>query len=103
LVANDEGLVDGDFAYLVRPAAERPGTLVISYAGSSKKGIMAVRARAGDARASGDTHRDTPFVWRLPDSGPFPQLVEIRLSPVASKKSGKRRRHPVRIDLRDKP
>jgi hypothetical protein len=97
--ANDDGKVEGGYAYLVRQSADDPGLLSVEYAGSRKKGSVAVRARTVRARGRGDVRHDRPWTWRLPDDGPFPQLVELRLIPKGKKKQ----LHPVRIDLRGAP
>ena len=98
--AHDHGRVEGEYAYLVRRSAP-PVELVVSYAGARRRGAVAVSARTGRARAEGVALRDRPFAWRLPDDGPFPQLVEVRLAPPADRDDGAL--HPVRIDLRGTP
>ena len=97
--ANDDGKVEGEYAYLIRHGGESPGVLTVSYAGPRKKGTVSVTARTLHSKHEGTTRRGEPYVWRLPDNGPFPQLVEIRLAPG----DGKKRIHAVRIDLRGAP
>jgi hypothetical protein len=97
--ANDDGKIEGDYAYLVRQQASDPGVLSVTYAGARKKGAVSVSARTLHAHANGGVRRFKPWTWRLPDDGPFPQLVEIRLTPAPDQKQ----LHPVRIDVRGAP
>jgi len=99
--ANDDGKVEGEYAYLVRDSADSHGLLTVSYAGARKRGAVSVTTRTLRERHQGLTRRDQPFEWRLPDDGPFPQLVEIRLAPPADRDS--KTLHPVRIDVRGAP
>ncbi len=75
--ANSGGVVGCGFAYLLRRGSGSPGNLVISGIGGGRPGI---HARTQGASMSGTADDTTPLRWRLPDTGPFPQLVEVRLS-----------------------
>ncbi|MFC1610866.1 hypothetical protein ACFL6C_07900 [Myxococcota bacterium] len=103
LSANDNGRVEGSYAYLIRPAPDTGGRLEVVYAGSKKKGAVAVGVRTAVSRHHGLTSRKEPFLWQLPNDGPFPQLVEVKLAKAALEKKDKKRRHPVQINLRETP
>ncbi|OGQ88507.1 MAG: hypothetical protein A2289_14650 [Deltaproteobacteria bacterium RIFOXYA12_FULL_58_15] len=96
--ANEDGKVEGSYAYIVRNV-DTSGLLVVDYAGVSRKGSVRVTARTVGSRHTGVCRRDEPYTWRLPQEGPFPQLVEIRLAPIGKKG----RPSPVRIDLGGTP
>ena len=70
--------VDLGYAYLVRRSADAPGLLRVCSPDGAALDVEAATA-AGDT--SGRSDGAAPFVWSLPDSGPFPQLVEVRLRP----------------------
>jgi hypothetical protein len=69
--ANDSGRVHEKYAYVVRRRAEDPGRIRVT-------GDARVVVRLGRKKVEGRTHADQPFVWDMPDDGPFPQLVELR-------------------------
>lgn len=98
--AHEDGRVEGGYAYLVRRSAREPGRLEVAFAGSETRGAVEVTARTTRERESGRAEPGKPFAWRLPDSGPFPQLVEIRLKKGRTKQGDEERRHAVRIELR---
>ncbi|MEE8410230.1 MAG: hypothetical protein V3T05_11535 [Myxococcota bacterium] len=101
--ANEDGYVEGKYAYLVRLSADDPAHLAVSYAGTRGYGAVSVHVRTATAKTRGETTSKAPFVWELPSAGPFPQLVEILLAKARGERNEKKRRHPVRIDLGGAP
>jgi len=74
--ANSGGVVSTGFAYLVRRRAEESGRLVVT--GIGDEGVE-VAARTVRASTAGMVDERGALDWRLPNDGPFPQLVEIRI------------------------
>ena len=74
--AHTGATVDLGYAYLVRRTAV-PGQLRVQSPGGQALEVVVATA-AGDT--SGTVDGASPFVWALPDSGPFPQLIEVRLA-----------------------
>lgn len=101
--ANVDGYVEGKYAYLIRLHPDDPGHVTVSYAGTRDPGAVKVRVRTATAKTEGQALSSAPFVFELPSDGPFPQLVEVRLAKARAKGDKKKRRHPVRIDLRGAP
>jgi hypothetical protein len=98
--AHEDGRVEGEYAYLVRRSPQEPGRLEVAFAGSETLGMVEVTARTTKQGERGRAEPGEPFAWTLPDSGPFPQLVEIRLKKGRAEQDEETRRHAVRIDLR---
>ena len=74
--ANLGGMVDGGYVYLVRRTATDPRRLVVS----SPTGVqLQLQASSATADTQGVASGTAPFVWALPDKGPFPQLIGLRL------------------------
>jgi hypothetical protein len=70
------GMVDMDYAYVVRQTADAPGVLTItSPSGMPLKLIVGTLT----TQTTGVANNAAPFVWTLPNTGPFPQLIEVRL------------------------
>ena len=99
------GMVEKDYAYVVRLTADAPGILTIA-SPSGEKLDLEVRTVGG--RTTGQAGSGVPFAWTLPNTGPFPQLTEVRLLPAregdadASAKSADRRRvRPMLIEVTD--
>jgi hypothetical protein len=74
--ANRAGVVDVGYAYLVRQHPGVPRRLQISAIGDQRV-RLAVRTLA--ASAAGETRRGEAYTWEIPNEGPFPQLIEVRL------------------------
>lgn len=72
---NVSGVVDAGGAYAVRRAADVDIDVVVT---SPTGEPLAVEVGSSTETASG-TADGRPFVWQPPASGPFPQLIEIRL------------------------
>ena len=89
--AHDGDLVHSGYAYLVRKKPGTPMVLEVTPSAAAKD-ILKIRVQTSKARSQGDATAATPFRWRVPDDGPFPQLVEVRFP-----KSGKRRRGAVSV------
>jgi len=70
------GMVDIDYAYVVRQTPDAPNVLKIS---SPTDAVLRLAVRAGAAKTTGEADGDVPFVWVIPNTGPFPQLTEVRL------------------------
>lgn len=73
-----DGLVKGPLAIAVRRAADPPIVLNVLLARSAP-GRVRVRARVNGVVRERLAGPDEPFVWRLPDDGQFPQMVEIEI------------------------
>ena len=73
-----DGLVKGRLAIAVRRSADPKVVLTVQLARSAP-GRVRVRAHVGGAHHEVIVAPDAPFVWRLPDEGSFPQMVEIEI------------------------
>ena len=92
---HDGGWVSTPYAYLMRsePGALRRIAVTPSVARTEPVQVCAsVRRTEHCAEASGER----PFVWDLPEGGPYPQLIELRLPPASARPD---HRTWVRIDL----
>ncbi len=83
---NRRGIVDLGYAYAVRRSPLANGRLLI-YSTTGKKIEMKMKTAASTVR--GRATNGEPFSWRLPDEGPFPQLVEVSVQRSGKKKSKK--------------
>ena len=75
--ANRDSVFDLGYAYLVRKRSEAPGKLQVTAIDDDP---VEVEVRTLTASASGETRRDATYTWQVPNDGPFPQLVEVRLA-----------------------
>lgn len=73
-----DGLARGRLVLAVRREPEPPLTLTVQ-PGSSSPGRVRLIARVGGTSREAFISADEPFVWRLPDDGPFPQMAEIEI------------------------
>ena len=70
------GMVDMDYAYVVRQTAEAPGVLTVT----SPSGVpLELIIGTATTETTGAASNAAPFVWTVPNTGPFPQLIEVRL------------------------
>lgn len=74
--ANDAGLVRSHTFFAVRRAATPPMTLVV-VPGASQRRPARLKASASGQVEERVVSAGESFTWTLPDTGPFPQLVEI--------------------------
>ncbi len=70
------GMVDMDYVYVVRQTPNAPNVLTIS---SPTDAPLRLAVRTADAKTTGEANDDAPFIWAIPNTGPFPQLTEVRL------------------------
>lgn len=101
--AHTSGLVDLGYALVLRRMPSAPGELRVS---SPTGARLALVVRTASAQRLGVASGDKPFVWDLPNGGPFPQLVDVRL--VSDKKMGGRNDEgdevlPMLIELHTAP
>jgi len=101
--AHDGARVEGKYAYLIRKAPGDPGLLRVSYHGSKAKGSVSIRAQTSHLEKVGTANRTRAYTWKLPDDGPYPQLVEVLIGKGRTGSHGKMRRHPVEIDIEAAP
>ena len=90
------GTVDMGYAYMVRRTRETAQTLMVSSPTGKR---LEFEVRTVETHGRGATSGDESFSWRLPDEGPFPQLVEVLLLPA----SGEGRTRPMLVELREAP
>ena len=90
------GAVDLNYAYVVRQTADAPGVLRITSLSGAPLKLMACTATS---EITGEASGSKPFVWTLPDAGPFPQLAEVRIiaGQPADGVSGKGKDHESRM------
>jgi hypothetical protein len=92
--AAEEGRVEVGYAYLVRQKAEPPIELVVSRSPAvSAAEPVAVSARVHGASQAGEIAAGSPFRWVVPQDGPFPQLIEVRVE-------APRKRREVMVEAR---
>ncbi len=84
--ANARGVVGNGYAYLVRTDARDSAVVEVEAFGATEK--IAVCARTLDEKHCGPATHHTPFSWPTPDSGAFPQLIEVRID---TREASKRR------------
>ena len=77
--ANLGGVVDRGYAYVVRRTATAAKRLVV---GSPTGAKLKLQASIATVDTQGVASGTAPFVWSLPDEGPFPQLIGLRLLQV---------------------
>jgi hypothetical protein len=77
--ANDGGLVQGRYAYVVRRGPTPRAVLTVQPTRGERHNVR-IQARTATRENDGRSDDDSAFTWELPDSGPFPQLVEIEMS-----------------------
>ena len=75
--ANLHGAADTGYAYVVRRDPGVPTEVVVS---SPTGESFEIEIRTGDTMRTGRVTPDRPHVLRLPDTGSFPQLVELRVA-----------------------
>lgn len=90
--ANVGGVVDHGCAYAVRRGPEPAEIVLTSPSGDE----LAVRVRTARVTVEGLAD-GAPFVWALPQEGPFPQLIEVSLRTGDSVAQSVR---PLRVELR---
>jgi len=76
--ANDEGVVDVGYAYLLRtqPDARR---LSVTASARAADNPITIHVRTLTERFEAEVSSAAPLSWGLPTSGRFPQLIEIRV------------------------
>jgi len=99
---NENGRVDEKYAYLIRLTPQDPHFLQVRYAGTSALGRVRVSAWAQGEEQQGEAGPGQNFLWTLPQSGPYPQLVELRFKGQKVKK-GNEPPAAVRISLEPAP
>ena len=97
---NTNGRVEIPYAYLVRATPATPNILQVDCEDGKKNGSLTVHARTAKANYTATANKNAPFIWKLPNEGPFPQLIELLLDSPGKKKSGMPQTVPVRIHLR---
>ncbi len=97
--AHESGLVDGGYVYLVRKSKADPGVVKVVSARNNGKDVS-LRISSRGFSVEGKAARQPASIFRLPDSGPFPQLIEVR-----AKKKGKARvmNRPFTVSLEAAP
>ncbi|MDX2054653.1 MAG: hypothetical protein SFV15_19790 [Polyangiaceae bacterium] len=100
--ANSRGLVENGYAYLVRRTKESPRVLSITPVDISSEKPVEVRIQVnGEKLQPGRAQRSAPLTRELPQTGPFPQLIEVRFGSQKSKTISQA--PPVNIQLRGRP
>ena len=94
--AHVAGAVDMGYAYAVRRTRQAAQALVVTSPTGER---LEFEVRTVEANGRGATSGAESFSWRLPDEGPFPQLVQVLLLPA----SGEGRIPPMRVELREVP
>ncbi len=93
--AHVAGAVDLGYAYAVRRSRQAAQALLVTSLTDER---LEFKVRTVETNGRGATSGDESFSWRLPDEGPFPQLVEVLLLP-----SGEGRIRPMLVELREVP
>jgi hypothetical protein len=93
--AHEGDRVDTGYAYIVRKSSAEPLTIVITPSATAKVPVQ-VRVRGSFAEGRGEATLAEPFTWRVPDRGPFPQLLEVRFPKDGP---GKRQRTPMLVRM----
>ena len=92
--ANQDGIVNLSFAYLVRTTPEAPGKLGVTSIGD-EPAVLNIRTIAA-SRSGRMDHNGQVDTWQIPNSGPFPQLIEVRLtSDAEGDAKQKKKKNPV--------
>ena len=87
------GMVDLDYAYVVRQTADAPAMLSIS---SPTGAPLSLVVSTTGSQITGMATNGAPFVATLPNSGRFPQLSEVRL---VAESGGNAKVRPMMIEL----
>ncbi|MBI5508698.1 MAG: hypothetical protein HY903_08085 [Deltaproteobacteria bacterium] len=101
--ANEDGVVEKDYAYLVVRGPRPNAAVEIGRTGTGRGGNIGVRLKTATGTSRGATSVGEKLVWRLPPEGPFPQLVEVRLDKPAKKKKRRQRDQVVIVRLVELP
>lgn len=96
--ANESGLVRTRTFFAVRRAATPAVTLSITPAASQRRPAR-VTARASDAVEEREVKAGETFTWQLPDTGPFPQLIEVDVARPADEADN----WSARVRLEERP
>jgi hypothetical protein len=79
--ASEAGRVETGYAYLVRRQASPPLSVRVKASEAPARAApLEVRARVLGQTRTGTATAHAPFEWIAPQEGPFPQLIEIRVS-----------------------
>jgi len=88
--AHTGDLVDLEYAYIVRQTPEAPGRIQVVAGGAALDAAIPIRVLAGEeALAEGSVSAQEPFESVLPNTGRFPQLVELRFNRPGKGKRGR--------------
>ena len=88
------GMVDTDYVYIVRQTAAAPEFLTIT---SPSGAPLQLAVRTATAKTAGEAN-GAPFVWTIPNTGPFPQLTEVRSA--ATDVSCNHKVRPMMVEVR---
>lgn len=103
--AHRGGMVDMRYAYAVRRTPDAANVLTVS---SPTDAPLQLAVRTASAETTGEASGDLPFVWAIPNDGPFPQLIEVRVvaekqadgGDAAADGTSKRKVRPMMIEVR---
>ncbi len=87
--ANQDGVVDIGYAYLVRKDAGAPARLQVQAISDTVR----LGVRTLTASAEGGARPDSVYRWQVPNEGPFPQLIEVRLTGQRTSRSRRSQRN----------
>ena len=94
--SNLRGVVDLGYAYAVRRSPLADGRLLISTTTGKK---IEIKMRTAASTVRGEAKNEVAFSWRLPDDGPFPQLIEVSVV-KRSKKDASKGSRPIMVEFR---
>jgi hypothetical protein len=99
--ANQDGVIDVGWAYLIRRSPTDNGLLRVLAAQPTDEPLP-VKVRTLHHKAKGEAGAVLAFEWRLPDGGPFPQLIEVTVA-GPGKRKGKKTSVPIMVSLGSRP
>lgn len=94
--AHRDGLIETGYAYLIRKKSSPKYVLELTATDARGTKPIEVEVRTNSAEKKGTVAAGSPFVWELPDEGPFPDLIEVRIDAP-----GKRDRHAIVVRTRE--
>lgn len=94
--AHRDGLIETNYVYLIRKKSSPKYVLELTATDARGTKPIEVEVRTSSAEKKGTVASGAPFVWELPDEGPFPDLIEVRLDA-----KGKRDRHAIVVRTRE--
>lgn len=83
---HQDGVVDTGYAYLMRKGARAAGRLQVKTIGDKP---VRLEVRTLTASARGEARPESAYTWHVPNDGPFPQLLEVRLTGGTSQRTRK--------------